>query len=86
MFTSSHSHYSIEKAAMVLGIGTNQVIQVECDAQGRMLPDALGEFWMYKVIENVLICILERAIIESKNRGEIPFYVNATSGTTVTVS
>ncbi|KAG0166952.1 hypothetical protein DFQ30_006542 [Apophysomyces sp. BC1015] len=66
VFTSTHSHYSIEKAALVLGLGTENVVKVPVDDQGRMLSDEL-----------------ERLIQESIGRGETPFFVNATAGTTV---
>lgn len=66
IFTSSHSHYSVEKAAQALGMGRNNVISVPVDEQGRMsVPE------------------LERLIIESKELGDLPFYINATAGTTV---
>ncbi|KAJ9080670.1 Glutamate decarboxylase 2 [Entomophthora muscae] len=41
VFTSTHSHYSIEKAAIVLGIGSSRVYKVPCSLDGRMLPAAL---------------------------------------------
>jgi glutamate/tyrosine decarboxylase-like PLP-dependent enzyme len=41
VFTSAHAHYSIRKAAQLLGIGTRGVIRVAVDALGRMLPAAL---------------------------------------------
>lgn len=43
MFTSTHGHYSLEKAAQISGMGTENVISVPIDAQGRMLPAALEE-------------------------------------------
>ncbi|KAF2685767.1 PLP-dependent transferase [Lentithecium fluviatile CBS 122367] len=67
IFTSAHSHYSIEKAAQMFGLGTRNVISVPVDeATGQMLPEEL-----------------ERLVKESKCRGETPFFVNATAGTTV---
>ncbi|RKP25003.1 pyridoxal phosphate-dependent transferase [Syncephalis pseudoplumigaleata] len=66
MFTSAHGHYSVDKAGMAIGIGTNQVVKVPCDEYGRIIPSEL-----------------ERCIQESLHRGETPFYVNATAGTTV---
>jgi glutamate/tyrosine decarboxylase-like PLP-dependent enzyme len=65
-FISEEAHYSFEKAANVLGIGTDHVIAVAADSQGRMSPLAL-----------------EREIEASKQMGLIPFFVGATSGTTV---
>ncbi|KAG9356124.1 hypothetical protein JZ751_000968 [Albula glossodonta] len=66
LFTSEHSHYSIRKAAAVLGIGTKNVFVVKCDERGKMIPDEL-----------------ESCIIRAKTSGCVPFYVNATAGTTV---
>jgi glutamate decarboxylase len=40
-FTSSHGHYSLEKAAQMLGIGSNNVVSVPIDSQGRMIPSEL---------------------------------------------
>uniref|UniRef100_A0A0N5AXV4 Glutamate decarboxylase 1 n=1 Tax=Syphacia muris TaxID=451379 RepID=A0A0N5AXV4_9BILA len=40
-FTSEDSHYSIGSAAAVMGIGTDNVFNIETDAYGRMIPDAL---------------------------------------------
>ena len=66
LFTSAHGHYSIEKAAQCFGFGSESVIPVPVDSEGRMRPDEL-----------------DRLVSESKSRGETPFYVNATAGTTV---
>ncbi|XP_044282565.1 glutamate decarboxylase 1-like [Varanus komodoensis] len=41
LFVSEHSHYSIKKAAAVLGIGTDNVIAVKCDERGKMIPSEL---------------------------------------------
>jgi glutamate decarboxylase len=38
MFTSQHGHYSLEKAAQMVGLGTQNVISVPVDKQGRMVP------------------------------------------------
>jgi len=43
VFTSSHAHYSIRKAAQLLGIGSRGVIRVAVDALGRMQPAALEQ-------------------------------------------
>ncbi|KAI8063779.1 pyridoxal phosphate-dependent transferase [Gongronella butleri] len=66
VFTSTHSHYSIDKAAQVLGIGLNHIVKVPTDAVGRMDVQEL-----------------ERLLQASVDRGETPFFINATSGTTV---
>nr|XP_033790915.1 glutamate decarboxylase 1-like [Geotrypetes seraphini] len=41
LFVSEHSHYSLEKASAVLGIGTDNVIAVKCDERGKMIPSDL---------------------------------------------
>jgi len=41
LFTSAHGHYSIEKAAQMLGFGRSAVLSVPVDSEGRMLPSAL---------------------------------------------
>ncbi|MFT4513701.1 MAG: glutamate/tyrosine decarboxylase-like PLP-dependent enzyme [Planctomycetota bacterium] len=41
IYTSVDSHYSVAKAVAVLGIGLNNVVQVDVDARGRMDPAAL---------------------------------------------
>lgn len=41
IYTSSESHYSIRKAAMVAGIGREHCVAVEVDAAGRLDPSAL---------------------------------------------
>ncbi|RPA81520.1 PLP-dependent transferase [Ascobolus immersus RN42] len=66
IFTSSASHYSILKAAMIMGLGTSSVRNIPTDSSGAMI-----------------ISELEAAILASKAAGELPFYVNATAGTTV---
>lgn len=42
LFTSAHGHYSIEKAAQMLGFGTSAVWSIPVDPSGRMLPSALA--------------------------------------------
>ncbi|XP_048867319.1 glutamate decarboxylase 1 [Brienomyrus brachyistius] len=66
LFTSEHSHYSIRKAAGVLGIGTENVFLVKCDKRGKMI-----------------VSDLESSIARAMTGGWVPFYVNATAGTTV---
>lgn len=41
LFTSAHGHYSIEKAAQMLGFGKKSVWPVAVDRQGRMIPAEL---------------------------------------------
>ncbi|XP_068606814.1 cysteine sulfinic acid decarboxylase [Brachionichthys hirsutus] len=43
IFTSSESHYSVKKGAAFLGFGTDNVILVEVDDRGRMIPEDLDE-------------------------------------------
>ncbi|CAG8788165.1 99_t:CDS:2, partial [Acaulospora morrowiae] len=66
IFTSNNGHYSVEKTAITLGLGTDCVVKVPCDRRGRMRVDKL-----------------EHLIKLSLQRGETPFFVNATAGTTV---
>jgi len=41
LYTSSESHYSVRKAAGILGIGRENLRSVEVDERGRMLPEEL---------------------------------------------
>ncbi|MCJ1355000.1 MAG: hypothetical protein MMC33_004991 [Icmadophila ericetorum] len=41
LFTSAHGHYSIEKAAQMLGFGSSAVWPIPVDSQGHMIPSAL---------------------------------------------
>ncbi|GAO18384.1 hypothetical protein UVI_02009950 [Ustilaginoidea virens] len=43
VFTSAHGHYSVEKSAMICGIGSANVWKVPVDNGGSMRPDALRE-------------------------------------------
>lgn len=43
IMTSEKSHYSTKKGAAFLGFGMNNVIPVDCDAVGRMIPEKLEE-------------------------------------------
>ncbi|KAF2634074.1 glutamate decarboxylase-like protein 1 [Massarina eburnea CBS 473.64] len=67
LFTSAHGHYSLEKAAQMFGLGSSNVIPVPVDPLNGAMLP--GE--------------LERLVQESKAKGETPFFVNATAGTTV---
>ncbi|KAI9299802.1 pyridoxal phosphate-dependent transferase, partial [Cunninghamella echinulata] len=66
VFTSTDSHYSIDKATQLLGLGLDNIVKVPTGNDGRMDVDAL-----------------ERLLQESADRDETPFFINATSGTTV---
>lgn len=41
LFTSAHGHYSIEKAAQMLGMGSSAAWAVPIDSRGRMIPAEL---------------------------------------------
>lgn len=41
LFTSAHGHYSVEKAAQMCGIGSDNVWSVPIDSRGRMIPSEL---------------------------------------------
>lgn len=41
LYTSEHAHYSIKKGAFFLGFGTDNLVTIPCDQQGRMRADAL---------------------------------------------
>ncbi|KAI0381416.1 glutamate decarboxylase [Hypomontagnella monticulosa] len=66
LFTSEHGHYSVEKAAVACGMGSDSVVKIAVDSAGQMVPSAL-----------------RAAILNAKEEGKTPLYVNATAGTTV---
>lgn len=66
-FVSDQAHYSSQRAANLLGIGTDNLIAVKSDEDGRLMPDDLH-------------AKLEFIILE---KGQTPFYIGLTSGTTV---
>ncbi|EIW72342.1 hypothetical protein TREMEDRAFT_41668 [Tremella mesenterica DSM 1558] len=41
LFTSAHGHYSLEKAAQIMGFGSDACRSVSCDEDGRMIPSEL---------------------------------------------
>ncbi len=41
ILASEHAHYSVSRAAGIMGLGTNAVVRVATDNQGRMQPEAL---------------------------------------------
>lgn len=41
VYASAHAHSSVDKAAMALGIGLENVVHIECDEAYRMRPDEL---------------------------------------------
>ena len=36
IFTTDHGHYSIQKSAMMIGLGYSNVINISCDINGKM--------------------------------------------------
>ncbi|KAE8382601.1 hypothetical protein BDV26DRAFT_277957 [Aspergillus bertholletiae] len=52
LFTSAHGHYSIEKAAQMLGLGSSSVWPVPIDKQGRMIPAELENLVRKALKEN----------------------------------
>lgn len=66
VYTLKHSHYSVEKAAILLGLGSASVFKIAINAEGEMD-----------------VAALERTIVETRDNGYTPLYVNATAGTTV---
>lgn len=43
IYTSAHAHSSVDKAAMTLGIGSDNVVRVACDERFRLRVDALRD-------------------------------------------
>jgi glutamate decarboxylase len=43
IFTSKHSHYSMDKSAQVMGLGVDNIVKVPVDEDGRMQVSALGK-------------------------------------------
>jgi Glutamate decarboxylase and related PLP-dependent proteins len=43
IIASEHSHYSIARAAGIMGLGTEAVVTIATDVDGRMRPDAIAE-------------------------------------------
>ncbi|RKF62043.1 L-aspartate decarboxylase dtxS4 [Erysiphe neolycopersici] len=41
LFTSSHGHYSLQKAALMCGLGTDNICSIPSDDSGRMIPSEL---------------------------------------------
>lgn len=65
-FVSDQAHYSFGTAANLLGIGSENLIKVKSDQNGKMIPSEL-----------------EKAIIKSLQKSELPFFIAATAGTTM---
>jgi aromatic-L-amino-acid decarboxylase len=43
VYCSAHAHSSVDKGALTLGFGLDNVVKIPCDAEFRMRPDALAE-------------------------------------------
>ena len=62
IFASEASHTSIEKAAMVLGLGTNSVVPIETDKDGKMKISNLDKSIKQKIKDSGLpFCIVATA-------------------------
>jgi len=59
IYISSESHYSIENAAKIIGIGTENIIRISCDKFGKMMPKEL-EKEIQKTINNskIPMCVV----------------------------
>lgn len=67
VYTSNECHYSIQKAAALIGMGTDNVIKIKTDdITGKIIP-----------------ADLEARVIESIEKGDQPLFAVATCGTTV---
>lgn len=51
IFTSAHCHYSVEKAAILLGIGANSVFKIPVDEVGRMNVKILSQSIQERIAE-----------------------------------
>ncbi|CAG8620846.1 14253_t:CDS:2, partial [Acaulospora colombiana] len=67
IFTSNAGHYSVKKTAITLGLGTDCVVE---------------KHWILD-IDEIHLKLLEQLIKLSLQRGEVPFFINATAGTTI---
>ena len=65
-FVSADAHYSLDKAANVIGLGTNNLIKVPVNSAGEMDPAELSAL-----------------LVEATSKGQQPFFVCGTAGTTV---
>ncbi|KAG0344138.1 hypothetical protein BG004_004701 [Podila humilis] len=77
-FTSGAGHYSLEKSAVIMGMGSDNIVDVPVDSTGAMIPSELG-IHQPKTFEK----LNERLIQENIAVGHTPFFINATAGTTV---
>ncbi len=65
-FVSADAHYSLDKAANVIGLGSDNLIKVPINAAGEMDPAELSAL-----------------LIDATSKGQLPFFVCGTAGTTV---
>lgn len=73
VFSSEHGHYSVEKAAILLGIGSDAVWNVKVDEKGRMDVEG-GFFFFFSSINTVcgfLSCGWRGGDTEAKMRPEL---------------
>ncbi|XP_078192698.1 cysteine sulfinic acid decarboxylase isoform X8 [Callithrix jacchus] len=96
LFTSKECHYSIQKGAAFLGLGTDSVRVVKADERGRMVPEDLerqismaeAEMRFHHVAQAPLKLLgsIDHSpclLTVQRLQGAVPFLVSATSGTTV---
>merc|ERR1712038_307920 len=81
VFVSSEAHYSFAKAASVTGIGTGNLVVVPTLSNGQMDVERLDSLMMEVELEH------ERTSGDvgkrRRRRARMPFFVAATSGSTV---
>jgi glutamate/tyrosine decarboxylase-like PLP-dependent enzyme len=58
IITSKQSHYTIKRSAGVLGIGMDGAVSVDCDEQGRMLPEAVEQAILEAKAQNKIVCCI----------------------------
>ena len=81
-FTSEESHYSIVKGANLIGLGVENVVKVKTDKGERENNLTFGN--TKKIVGGRMIPEeLEKSIKEVRDSGRVPYFVNATSGSTV---
>ncbi|KZZ98917.1 Pyridoxal phosphate-dependent decarboxylase [Moelleriella libera RCEF 2490] len=77
IFTSEQSHYSVEKAAIICGMGAANVVSVPVDDYDPSSSSSSSSNGTMSVTA------LRRLVLAARDRGQTPLYVNATAGTTV---
>ncbi len=61
-FTSTHAHYSLKKAVVLLGLGRRALVEVACDERGQMRPEALA------AAIDVSACARRAAVLRQRHR------------------